>query len=180
MKKKRIPKEHLDLFSRNLKDLREKKNMTQETLAEKIDKSTTSISDYENAHKEPGIITVQKIANILDVSIDELCENTPLTKYKQKLKNSPVYAIFTVLDQLKPQIHVSENTITFTISSENDCAGYSSHEILKFFQEYEIIQTFANSKAPTDMINLLKDNLEKRYKHLPDFSTYEQINIAEK
>lgn len=163
-------------FADNLKTIRKSQHLTQEKLAEKIDRSPTSVSEYETMSKEPGIYTVQKIANVLGVSIDMLCGNTPEIQYQKKLENFFVYALLTVLEQLKPQVHVSENMVTFTISKDNDSPNYSSREILKFFKEYEIIQTFANSSATKDMIKTLMDNLEKKYEHLPGLPDYTKIS----
>lgn len=163
-------------FSENLKAIRKTQELTQGKLAEMIERSTTSVSEYETMSKEPGIYTVQKIANVLGVSIDMLCGNTPKIQYQKKLENFFIYAILTVLEQLNPQVHVTDNNITLTISADNDCPNYSSHEILKFFEEYEIIQNFAKSTAKKDMVKVLIDNLEKKYEHLPGLPKYTKIS----
>lgn len=177
-KKKEYTKEE-KIFSANLQEARENQKLTQAELAEKTKLSTTIISEYETMKKQPKIYTVLKLANALGVSIDMLCGNTPLNQFQKKLENSCIYALSTVLKQLKPQVNVSDNIITLTISSDNDSPEYSSHEIVKFFEEYEIIQNFANSTAKDDMVKTLMENLENKYNHLPGFPAYEKISNAQ-
>lgn len=55
-----------------IKAAREKKNMTQEDLAARIDISPTHVSVIERGTKIPRVDTFVSIANVLDVSADEL------------------------------------------------------------------------------------------------------------
>ena len=55
-----------------LKAAREKKNMTQEDLAARIDISPTHVSVIERGTKIPRVDTFVSIANVLGVSADEL------------------------------------------------------------------------------------------------------------
>lgn len=171
-RKKQVFEGDESIFASNLKATRESQKLTQAELAEKAGLSATIISEYESTSKIPKIHSVKKLAQALNISIDMLCGNTPTFQFKKKLENSTIYAILTALDHLKPQVHVAGNQIIFTISTDNDCPNYSSHEILKFFEEYEIIQNFGNSIATDDMIKVLIDNLEEKYKHLPKLPAY--------
>ena len=166
----------MSVFSTNLQKLRKERKLTQEDFADDINVSVTSISDYENGRKEPGYLTVQAMAEAFEVSIDELCGNTPQVQFQKKLEKSCIYTILTFLEYVKPQVHVTDKKITLTISSDNDCPNYSSREILKFFEEYEIIQNFAKTIAKEDMVKTLMQNLEKKYDHLPSFPTYDKIS----
>lgn len=58
-------------FGSRLKELREKKQLTESDLAKNLDISTNDISDYEKG-KEPDINTLNKIASFFDVTIDYL------------------------------------------------------------------------------------------------------------
>ena len=61
------------MLSENIKKLRIKKGLAQEKLARLADISTATLVKIESgAAKEPTITTVTKIADALDVSIDEL------------------------------------------------------------------------------------------------------------
>lgn len=55
-----------------IKELREKKNMTQDELAEKSGVSRTIISFLENGNPNTTSKTLVRIARALDVTIDQL------------------------------------------------------------------------------------------------------------
>ena len=57
-----------------IKAAREKKSMTQEDLAARINISPTHVSVIERGTKIPRIDTFVAIANVLEVSADELLE----------------------------------------------------------------------------------------------------------
>lgn len=61
--------------------------MTQEVLAEILGTSVQSISRWENSQTYPDISMLPIIANVFDVTIDELLndDNTTKTKYDQEL-----------------------------------------------------------------------------------------------
>ena len=55
-----------------IKDIREKRNLTQENLAAMVDLSATHVSVIERGVQIPKLDTFIAIANALDVSADEL------------------------------------------------------------------------------------------------------------
>ena len=59
----------------NIRKLRNKRNISQEELAFKIDSARNFVGCIERAEKSPTIITLCKIALALDVPINELVEN---------------------------------------------------------------------------------------------------------
>lgn len=61
-------------FGSNVRALREKRNLTQEELAEKADLDRTYISDIERGTRNPGIKNVACIAKALSVSTSQLCD----------------------------------------------------------------------------------------------------------
>lgn len=63
-------------FRENLSKLRKLKNLSQRDLAEKIDASAQSVCYYECGGREPKVSTLIRLAEALDVSVDELiCGN---------------------------------------------------------------------------------------------------------
>lgn len=59
-------------FKDNLKKIRESKGLTQKEVADKLGIFVQSYSRYENTDQEPKLNRVVEIANILNVSLDEL------------------------------------------------------------------------------------------------------------
>jgi len=59
-------------FAENLKKHRTAKSISQDELAKKIDIHPVQFSRYERGQSVPSIEVVQKIADALELSIDEL------------------------------------------------------------------------------------------------------------
>lgn len=57
-------------FGKRLKEARKKKRMTQEQVGAILGIDHTSISKHENDHSEPDNETINKYANLYDVSIN--------------------------------------------------------------------------------------------------------------
>lgn len=61
-----------DNFNVNLKIAREKKGLSQKEVAKGIGVAKSTYSLYESGNREPNVQTIKKIADILDISADEL------------------------------------------------------------------------------------------------------------
>lgn len=59
-------------FNENLKLARERKGISQKDMAENIGVAKSTYSLYESGNREPNVQTIKKIADILNVSADEL------------------------------------------------------------------------------------------------------------
>lgn len=68
-------------FSSILRKLRTEKGLLQKDIATAIGVSVQAYSLYERGLREPTVQTIKKIADVLDVTTDELLgiENTPTT-----------------------------------------------------------------------------------------------------
>lgn len=68
-------------FNENLKNAREKRGMSQREVAESIGVASSTYSLYESGNREPNLPTIRKIADILNVSANNLLglETTPHT-----------------------------------------------------------------------------------------------------
>lgn len=62
----------------NIKRIRKWQGLTQAELASKAGMSTMSIRRYESGYREPTFETVELIARVLDVNLDELIGNRSL------------------------------------------------------------------------------------------------------
>ncbi len=60
------------MIGENIKRLRERNHVTQEELAEKLFVTRQAISKWENGKTEPDIETLQKIAEVFQVPIEEV------------------------------------------------------------------------------------------------------------
>ena len=65
-------------FPEILRELREKKGFTQQQLADTLHLSKNAISHYEKSINMPNLDTIQKIADIFDVSVDYLLGRTSI------------------------------------------------------------------------------------------------------
>ena len=62
------------LLGKKIQEARKTKKISQASLAEMIDKSTTFVSRMERGEKGPGLETLVLIADVLTVSLDNLLE----------------------------------------------------------------------------------------------------------
>ena len=61
-------------IAENIKFFRKQMGLTQEDLAKKLCGKKSLISNYENGYSTPDIFTLCKLADIFDVTLDELVE----------------------------------------------------------------------------------------------------------
>ena len=61
-------------FGRFIRDLRKKANMTQKELGEKLNVTDKAVSKWERDLACPDVSTLPKLAEIFDVSVDELMQ----------------------------------------------------------------------------------------------------------
>jgi len=73
-------------FAENLKRLREEKNLTLRELAEELKIGKSTLSEYENAQKDPSLMNAKKIADYFDESIDWLAGYTTVRRVKKIAK----------------------------------------------------------------------------------------------
>lgn len=69
----------MSILVKNIKYLRKKLGLTQETFAQAIDINRPSVGAYEEGRAEPKLVNLAKIAKLFDVSIDDLL-NQDLSK----------------------------------------------------------------------------------------------------
>lgn len=89
-------------FNEKLQYLRKQKNMTQEQLAEKLFVSRTAVSKWESGKGYPNIESLKCIANVFEITIDDLLSGDELIAVAEKENQNNlkrIYnAIFGVLD----------------------------------------------------------------------------------
>lgn len=67
-----------DIFGKRVKELRNKKGLSQDRVAQAIGISRSRYSHYENNRVEPDIELIRKIANYYDVKVDYLIGRTEI------------------------------------------------------------------------------------------------------
>lgn len=89
-------------FSKKLQSLRKEQNWTQEQLSEKLYVSRTAVSKWESGRGYPSIDSLKDIANIFNISIDQLLSNDEIiniAKYEVDINNKKtIHLIYSLLD----------------------------------------------------------------------------------
>lgn len=94
------------IFSEKLKTLRIARGLTQADIAERLHISRQAISKWENGLNEPDIMSIIKLCDILDTSLDELLrDDRPLVqklakkerRYKKLLAATIAFGFVTIL-----------------------------------------------------------------------------------
>lgn len=176
--KQAIKKKILGCFSKKMLMAREKSNITQKDLADKIGTSNTHINRYEKGEQAPTLINAKLIADVLNKSLDWLCsedveeekENDAEDK-NEKWENIPIiYALLAVLDKFSPKIEFGNSEknpcITLSFCCNEMYFGYGE-KLQKFFHDYQPIQYLLDSGGEVaEAIDVLVENLIKKYEKL--------------
>lgn len=70
---------------KNIKKFRKERNMTQEELAEKMNVTRQAVSNWETAKTEPDVDTLTRLADVFEVSVEEMIYGAK--KEGDKVKN---------------------------------------------------------------------------------------------
>ena len=95
-------------IGKKLKDARMRSGFTQESVAEKVNVSRQTISNWENEKSYPDIISVIELSNLYSISLDDLLkgdermmehleESTNVVKSTRKLIGAILLNIITVI-----------------------------------------------------------------------------------
>ena len=116
-------------FSDRLKQLRKEKELTQQGLADRLEISKSSVNMYERGEREPGIQTLEAIADLFNVDMDYLIGKSsvpnrsqaelPLTPY------SPTHRI-PILGRIRAglPLYAEEHVEGYTFTELNGGAEY--------------------------------------------------------
>lgn len=90
-------------ISKNIKHLRQEKNITQDSLAEMLCISRQAVSSWENDRTQPDVDMLERLSEAFGVSIEEIIygkkRNTTLETEKQSY-NSTITIVFSILGAL--------------------------------------------------------------------------------
>lgn len=121
-----------ELFGQRLREQRLKHHLTLEQVAEKADLSANYIGMVERGLKEPGLATIVKILNALNISADELlCDLVPSASHvtddeiSKRLEGLTPMQKKVALDLLDTLYHQS----AFTSPKKNNPAATLAHQL---------------------------------------------------
>ena len=88
-------------IGKNIRQIRARKNITQEALAEALFVSRQTVSNYETGRSRPDIHTLMQIAKILDTDMDSILYGPPMPEELRRarkccLPSAIVFAVLTV------------------------------------------------------------------------------------
>lgn len=86
-----------NIIAKNLVALRKKHNLTQNELAEKLNYSDNAVSRWEHAEVTPSIETLQQIANIYEVPVRTIIEDTAVRESEECNKRQLINKLAKVL-----------------------------------------------------------------------------------
>lgn len=84
-------------IGKNIKDLRIRKNMTQDELAEKLFVTRQTVSNYETGKSRPDIEMLDRIAGVLGADIHQVLYGTTVNIDQQKKRRLMIGGILTAL-----------------------------------------------------------------------------------
>lgn len=162
------------MIGERLKKLRENKNMTQGDVAEALGVNTATISKYESNSLEPSIESIKKLADLYDITIDELLKDEQFDVSKinvlevlkeqkdMKLKGNLYHNTQIIFAYNTNHIEGSKLTEdqtryiyeTNTLLSEKDSATNIDDviETMNHFKLVDYMIDIANKKLSEDMI----------------------------
>ncbi len=113
-----------------LKELRLKAKYTQKNIAEKLDIPLNTYTQYELGNREPTVSTLIKIANIYNVSLDYLLENSkaPQKKSEFTLQEEELIDMFRELSDENKEVIIRNFYILLNPDKREN------YEILKYIK----------------------------------------------
>lgn len=94
------------LIGKKIFDLRKKYNYSQEQLAEKINVTRQTISNWETNQTVPDAYQLKELSKVFEISIDEILENEEYIKNTQNKSN--------ILDYVKSKIQSETTSLVYS------------------------------------------------------------------
>ena len=139
------------MLGEKIKTYRENKNMTQNEVADIIGVKSATISKYESNTLEPNIESIKKLAEIFEISIDELLKD-------EKEFNISKYNILDILREqknMKLKGNLYHNTqITFAYNTNHIEGSKLTEDQTRYI--YETNTLLAEKDSVTDLDDILE------------------------
>ena len=150
-----------------IKRLRRERSITQEQLAEYLGISTGAVSQWECDRTAPDITQLPLLANIFDVSADELLE------IGGKKKEEVIQAFLRKYDELSNK---GDLTSRFDLTKETYAKYPNDYRVIEKY----ILELFNDPNYPTDPLGeeVHKDELFKLCENLLEYCTTQKIRYT--
>lgn len=93
----------------NIKKFRKEKNISQKDMAKKLNMPSSTYSNYENNNREPNVLTLKKIADVLSIDVHDLLN----VKYSNNITKEYFSDDITTINVIENLIKLCEFTINF-------------------------------------------------------------------
>ncbi|MFC3881822.1 XRE family transcriptional regulator [Algoriphagus namhaensis] len=123
----------MSFLASNLRLLRKQKGITQSEMAEQLAVQRTMISAYEDGRSEPKLLTLQKLAEILDVGLDELIFHDIEKKGRKASQKRKLNILTIAADEEKENI-----LLVGQKASAGYLNGYADPEYMEGLQQFQI------------------------------------------
>lgn len=81
------------LVSENFRAIREKKKISQEDIAARLDIATARVSEFESGKKNPTLKTIAKFANAIEIDVKDLFDFSKLHKSQEHFEKESLLKI---------------------------------------------------------------------------------------
>lgn len=159
------------MVGQNIYELRKNKKLSQEDIAEKINVTRQTISNWENGQTIPDLYQAKALAEVLNVSIDDLFEikdnqdeTVAISTEKNDNSNIESVDVSKIWNEIK--IHIKDE---FSVTSYNlwfeplVTAELKENEFILYSDE-EIIAKVLNNVYKKELMNLIKKYYSKDIK----------------
>lgn len=93
----------MELFAERLRELRERRGLTQARLAELLEVSPRVYNRWETGAAAPRLDTVVRIADLLEVSLDELVGRAKPQETEFRIHNPKLHKLYREIDGLSDE-----------------------------------------------------------------------------
>jgi len=115
-----------ELLRQRITRAREEKNLNQAQLAEKSGVTPAAISQIEKGSRTPTIPVLQRIASVLNVSIDYLLGKTDKSELDDLLHDQEVRTFFRGFQSLDPEDKETIEKMVDFFKSKKEIGGHGS------------------------------------------------------
>lgn len=121
-------------LNKNIEQLRKKYNLTQEVLAEKLNVTRQTISNWEQGVTYPNPEQLLTLSKIFNISVDELLANEKIRSNKLNINYIPLYVgiIFSIVSLvITYSLNRFKNIEIFFITIYGFIVGYLTGDLIK-------------------------------------------------